>query len=1066
MSDQHSAAPPSAPAIFGWFARNSVAANMLMWALLATGFISMTSLDQEVFPSFSINRALVVVAYPGASPEEIQDSILLPIEGAIAGIDAIAETTSVAREGVGTVTLELIEGEDPNSALQDIRNAIDTIRTFPANAEEPQTRLASRRRQVVRYAVYGELDEVTQYQLAQGIQNDLMQLPEVSQVSLSGIREPELRIEIDQATLRSYGLSYGDVANIVRRFVSDIPGGSLRTEDSEFLLRTSGRRDYASELADIPIFNSLTSGTVLLGDVAELVDSFDDEPAAYTVNGMPGFLVTVSQVGGQRPLDVASAVNALFVDLDRSLPDTVSIEKLDDTSEQFAARISLLLGNGYLGFGMVLLLLALTLEPRLAFWVALGIPIALIGAFSLLGFAGATLNMITLFVFILVIGIVVDDAILVGEAIYQRIERGMNALDAAIDGVKAMFVPVFLAVATNIIAFIPLLLLPGTFGRIAVMIPIVAISAFIISLIEALFVLPAHIAHHTGEPKPLAEGAGGVRRVIHFVMGLLNQIIDLLTPWNRHTTRAFNVLRDRYFTALLDVAMRRGFVTVTVFVGALVVLVAWTMSGRLPVRFAPLIEGTGVTATLNMSVDTPFERTLEVAQAIEAGGLALLERFGGPEKLRAHTIQIDASSTTEARIQFTFVDTEERGFELFAFTRAWRGSLPPQAGVRSIAFGFQLGPGANSGVAVELSHGNRDILEAAAADMARELGSFEGVTDIDDGLNPGKPQFDFTLTPEAVSSGLTVNELGRQVRDWFEGAEVQRQLRIRDEIKIIVRPPAEQRDSLADLNDMVLRLPSGGELMLFDAAQVHLGFAFNEIQRVDGKEIILVSSDIDAAVTSADVILDALEEDFLPQLQTQYAGLTWAFGGSTRDRREVMMRLGIGSLACLVAIFAMLAAAFRSYIQSLVVLLTIPFSIGAALLGHIVMGYSLSFISFLGIIALSGLVINGAQVLMIQVNQYAAQGMSRVEAIREATILRFRPIVLTSLTTTIGLLPLIFETSIQARFLIPMAISLSFGVLFSAFVVLLMIPALYALVLGRRGLVPEVAAVEAAGVAD
>ena len=1057
MSDGTENTDRKLPGIFAWFVRNSIGANMLMIAVLAIGVMSLFAIQQEVFPSFSRNVVRVTVAYPGASPEEIQDSILLPVEGAVEGTDAISETTSTARESIGTVNLELIEGADPNVALQDIRNGIETVRTFPADAEEPETRLVSRRRQVVRYAIYGEIDEITQYEMAQGIRNDLLQLEAVSQVSLTGILEPEIRVEIDQATLRSYGLSYGDVASIIRRFVTDIPGGSLRTSDTEFLLRTSGRRDYASELADIPIYSSLVNGSVTLGDVARLRDSFDDEPAAYLINGQPGFAVLVYQVGEQRPLEVAAAVNQYFDDFGQNLPSGVQVKKLDDSSELYWGRISLLLNNGIIGFGLVLLLLALTLEPRLAFWVAAGIPIALIGAFSLLNLTDISLNMISLFGFILVIGIVVDDAIIVGEAIYQRIERGMNTVEASIDGVRAMFVPVFLAVATNAIAFIPLLLIPGTFGSIAKALPIVAMCAFLFSLIEALFILPAHIAHHTGgdrdnkEPGTLMLLLGAVLNF--FYVGDALRIIWRPFAWlNKVITQAFNRFRDRVFTRVLDAAMAHSFLTLTIFTAVFVVIMAWQQSGRLPIRFAPVIEGSGVTATLNMEVDTPFERTLEAAQAIEAAGLRLLDaRFGGRDVLRAHSIEISASNNTSARVQFTFVDADTRGFELFDFTRALRFSSPTVAGQRSLSFGFLRGPGARSGLNIELSHESRETLERAALDMARELSTYEGATDINDGLNPGKPQFDFTLTQEAKSAGLTVSDLGRQVRDWFEGAEVIRQLRVRDEIKIIVRPPVEQRNSLTDLTEMIVRLPNGGELPLFEAAIVKTGFAFNQIQRLDGKEVITVTGNVDQLVATADQILGEVEDSFMADLTSRYPGLSWEFGGNTRDRRDVMKRLGLGSLGCLLAIFALLAAALRSMLQSFVVMMTIPFSLVAALLGHILLGQSLSFISFLGIVALGGLVINGAQVLMIQVNEYVAEGMDKIRAVREASVLRFRPIVLTSFTTTIGLLPLLFETSVQARFLIPMAISLSFGVLFSTFVVLLLIPALYGMLL-RTGL--------------
>jgi multidrug efflux pump subunit AcrB len=1015
--------------LLSWFASNAYAANFLMVSLIFAGFISIGTVKQQVLPSIKPNEVSVSVSYLGASPDEIVDGIILPIESEVEGLDVVKRVESTAVEGLGTVRVELQDGVNRDIALQDIRNAVDTIQTFPDDAEPPRTDLPADRNQVLRYGIVVDAPDREIFDYANALKDRLLALSDVSQVTLDGMREPEISIEIPESTLRSLGLSYDDVAAIVSRFSVDTPAGAIRSDGRQLLLRGEGRKETASDFADVPIASG-PRGVVRLGDVATLRDGFRDTDRFYRINGRSGFAIEIYQVGDQKPLEVAAAVEELFEEFEAEQPDSVEIIKLFDITKDYRDRIQLLTENGVLGFFLILVLLAMFLEPRVAFWVAAGVPVALISALSVFPFFGVSINMLSLFAFILVLGVVVDDAIIVGEAIYSRIEAGVSPAQAAAEGAQRMLAPVLLAVATNIIAFAPLLFAPGDLGQFLVNIPMVATIVFVFSLIEALLILPAHLAH---------AGKVGDKQDHSGVFGFLGRMSSA-------TSRGFSNFEKNIYAPMVRSAVKSPGLTTIVFAAVSILVIGYVASGRLPFRLAPSVEGRGVTATYSLAVSAPFEATKDYADTLIDAAERAIVSIDGEDAFIAAIKDLGANGNETGSVNLVFVPSEERDFGLAEFVSAWRREIPPVADVESFSILFRIGPGAGGAFEADLSHPDIEVLREASARAAAGIAEFPGATDIDDGFSLGKPQYSYVLTREGQALGLSESDLGRALRSRFEGAEARRQLRGQDELRIRVRPPLDDIRDEGALDRIVVRNAAGVEAFLGDVAQSREERAFQEINRIDGKTTVTVSADADTDVIEPTALMDAFTNQIMPPLLQEYPQLSWSFGGQAEEDQEALSLLRTGSAAAVFLIFSILAVTFRSLRLAGVVMATIPFSALAAFAGHVIMGYPINFLSIFGIIALSGLVINGSLVLVLRYREGLEGGAAARDALIDAAVRRFRPITLTAMTTTAGLTPLLFEQSLQAQFLIPMAISLSFGALFSVFVVLIFIPAFATLV--------------------
>jgi multidrug efflux pump subunit AcrB len=1005
-----------------WMAGHSVTANLLMLVLLVGGFFSGYRIKKEVFPYFELDRVQITVPYPGASPQEVERGIILAIEEAVQGLEGVDEVRASAKEGFGTVTVEMIEGENLQKLGQDIQSEVDRITSFPEEAEEPRVVIVARKRFVVSLALYGDQSEGVLREYAEYLRDRLLQDPDITQVELVGVRNYEISVEISQDKLRTYNLTLEEVARRIGRTSVELPGGAVKTPGGDILIRVKERKDYGHEFGKIPIITANDGTQVLLEDIADIKDGFEETDNAATYNGKPSVMVEVYRIGDQTPVSVSNAAKRVVEAVNQELPPGLAVVLRNDRSNIYRQRMGLLIKNGCMGLGLVFILLALFLEIRLAFWVALGIPISFMGSLLVLPAMGVSINMVSMFAFIVTLGIVVDDAIVVGENVYHHHQRGVLWFNAAVSGTREIAMPVTFSVLTNMIAFAPMFFVPGILGKVFKQIPVVVISVFAISLIECFLILPAHVGHQ----KKLRKG-----------------FFSRIHAWQQRFSNAFVRFVSRRYGPLLGLALRWRYVTMSLGIAVLLIVVGYAKSGRMGFELFPKIESDYAKVTATLPFGTAFQKTEKVQQMLVKAAREVVAENGGKTLMEGIFARINGN---QADVRIYLTPPNKRPISTAQITERWRERVGIIPGLESLLFESDAGgPGRGAAITIELSHKNIGLLEKAAADVAKALGFYPIVKDIDDGFAPGKQQIDFQIKPEARSLGLRSKEVARQVRHAYYGAEALRQQRGRNEVKVMVRLPKIERISEYILEEMILRTPNGSEIPLRSAVTIHRGRAYTDINRRDGRRIVTVEADVRPR-SKAGEISQSLKSETLPALQKKYPGLIYGFEGRQADRRESMQSLMQGLLVALVVIFAMLAVPLNSYVQPVIIMVAIPFGIVGAVIGHLIMGYSLSVLSMFGVVALSGVVVNDSLVLIDFANRKERAGMNRRDAIHQAGIHRFRPIILTTLTTFGGLSPMIFETSRQARFLIPMAISLGYGILFATVITLVLVPSLYLII--------------------
>jgi multidrug efflux pump subunit AcrB len=1006
-----------------WMASNPVAANLIMLVCLVGGFVMMTQIRQEVFPEFESDIVTVTVAYPGASPEEVEKGIVLAIEERVTGIDGVKKVSSSSVEGAGTVTVEALAGADVDRLAQDVKSEVDRITSFPEDAESPEVVIASNRRQTMSVAIYGDLDERVLREVAETVRDEFLQDPEITQVDLSGVRDLEIAVEIPEERLRAHGLTLRQVADIIGRSALELPGGSVKTEQGEILVRVKDRRDLGREFAALPVVTTPEGAVVRLEDLGTVTDGFEDTDLFARYNNQPAVLLNIYRVGDQTPISVSDAVQRHMERLEHMLPAGVNLAKRSDSSDIFRQRMDLLTRNGLMGLALVFILLAVFLEIRLAFWVSMGIPISIMGSFLILPGLGVTFNMISMFAFIITLGIVVDDAIVVGENVYQQKEQGLPYLKAAVAGAREVVVPVTFSVLTNIVAFLPMLFIPGVMGKIFWVIPAVVISVFAISLVESLFVLPSHLGH---------QKTGGTswfcfvhRAQARFSKGFMRLVATVISP-------------------LLLWSIRLRYLTLALAVGTLAATVGYVASGRMGMVMFPKVESDYAYVEVALPFGSPVARTEAAVDRMVRAARELADENGGDELVEGVYSQVGTSSGGhQGSVRVFLTPPEQRTLSTTEFTRLWRERVGPIAGAEYVKFESDRGgPGSGAALTVELSHRDTRVLEQAGEDLAQALAKYAQVSDIDDGFSAGKVQLDVRIRPEGRSLGLTSQDVARQIRAAFFGAEALRQQRGRNEIRVMVRLPKDERISLQHIEDFLVRTPAGTDVPLREVADVSTGRSYTSIDRRNGRRVISVTADVNPPSEAAS-IQNVLKETYLPELRDHYQGLEFSFEGRQADIQEGMQALLLGLGMANLCIFALLAVPLRSYVQPLIIMTSIPFGIVGAVFGHLLMGYSMSLVSLFGIVALSGVVVNGALVLIDCANNKRRLGQAALCSIHEAAVQRFRPILLTTVTTFGGLAPMIWETSRQARFLIPMALSLGFGIVFATFITLGIVPSLY-----------------------
>ena len=1030
--------------VLAWFAANHVAANLLMLLILVAGILAILNAKLEVFPEFSLDMINVTVPYLGASPEDVEEGVCLRVEEAIAAVEGVKRIDSSAAEGAGFTIVEVEEYADPTEVLDDVKAEVGTIITFPQETEKPIISEIKNRHKVITVAVYGDVSEKTLKILAEQIRDDLTAKDNISQVGIAGMRPYEISIEVSEENLRRYNLSFDQVSRAVRNSSLDTPAGSVKTSGGEILVRTKGQKYYGPQFEKIIVVTRNDGTQVRLADIATVRDDFADVDLSAKFDGKRAALVQVSRIGEQDALDIADTVKEYINQKKKYLPEGVSLALWEDDTLILKARMNLLKRNGYIGLVLVFLCLTLFLNLRLAFWTTMGIPISFLGAFWLLPLFDVSINMISLFAFIMSLGLVVDDAIVVGENIFAYRQQGMDRIDAAIKGVKEMAMPVTLAVLTTMVAFVPLAYTLGIMGKILRVLPIVVISILSISLVEALLILPAHLSSKRSWNQ-------------FFLFRFTNKI-------NQGTHKVLWWFIDGPFTRLVKKAVRWRYVTLAVAFAIFLSTVGFIAGGYIKFVFFDAVEADNMLAMLTMPLGTPVEQTTEIIEGIERAAFQAIEEFdsnrpGEPSLLkhiattvgaqptlaRGGPVQVDTGGGGQshlAEVNVELLGAEERDVSSMELESRWRELVGEIPGVSSLTFMAEWISTGNP-IDVELSHENFDVLLAASERLKRILRDYTGVSDIADDFEPGKAELKLKLKETGRTLGLTLSDLAKQVRQGFYGDEAQRIQRGRDDIRVMVRYPENERRSLADVENMRIRLPNGTEIPFKTVAEVQYGRGYSTIKRVDRKRVISVSADVDEAKANAGEINSDLSANVLPNLMLEFPGLQWRFAGEQRERNESLSSLIPNFAIAMLAIYGLLAVLFRSYSQPLIVMSAIPFGIVGATIGHLLMGFNLSILSMFGIVALSGVVVNDSLIMIDLINRERESGIELHQVLKDCATRRFRPIMLTTLTTFCGLFPMITEKSLQARFLVPMAISLAFGVMFATCITLVLVPSLY-----------------------
>ena len=1004
----------------------------------------------EVFPDITIPIINVSVIYPGASPEDIEESICVKVEEQVQGINGLKRITSSSNEGYGSINIEIENGYDIDEVKDEVKAQVDAITSFPDDAEKATIKSFDGQPEVITIAVHGNVDEVSLLNIAEKIRDEVSELPNITQTRL-GKKPKEISIEVSEKTLQKYGISFDYIASKIRTSSMDVPGGAIETYDGEILIRSKGQAYTGDEFGIIPVLSLPDGSTVLLRDIAEIEDGFQDVEYDIKFNSEPALLIRVYRTGEQNALDIAEEVHKYIKKKNPLMPPGVSLTTMKDESVILKGRIELLTENAYLGLTLVLIVLALFLKPKLAAWVSLGIPISFMGGFWLLPLFDVSINMISLFTFILVLGIVVDDAIVVGENIHIHLKRGLSGVDAALEGAYQVAKPVIFAVLTTMVTFSPMILVEGATGKIWKIIPVVTIVVLLFSLIESLTILPAHLAHMKLDENKKEN--------------------KFLAWWSKIQLSIHNWLqrfiKNRYIP-VLELALRNRGNTVAIAISIFILTVGLVASGFIRFNFFPPLEADIVIAGVEYPEGTPVSLTKSGLEQVEKSAYKLKDSLevlypnnkvfinmvstAGDQPIKTQSARgpgnLDASffGSHLAECVIELAPGEERSISTVDISRIWRELTGPIPGVKQVTFDSDLFT-TGAPIEIQLSSVNRDDLKAVTTILKDKLQTYAGVFDIKDSFSAGKDEIKLNLRPEAQNYGITMASLARQVRQAFYGDEVQRVQRGRDEVKVFLRYPKEERVSLNNLEQMMVRVGNNIEVPLGQVAEGELSSGYSTITRTDRKRSISVTADVDLSEANANEILAKFELEHILPILRDYPSVNYSFEGEQREQRDTLGSLFKNFALALFVVYVLLAVPFKSYLQPLIIMSAIPFGFTGAVIGHIIMGMNLAVLSIIGIVALSGVVVNDSLVMVDFINRYRREdGKTSLEAALAAGPRRFRPILLTSITTFVGLFPLLIEKSVQAQFLVPMAISLAYGVLFATLITLILVPTSYLII--------------------
>ncbi len=1030
--------------IIAWFVHNSVAANLLMMILVMGGLLALPNIYQEEFPNIDIDAVHVRIPYLGAAPAEVESAVCVRVEEAVEGTEGIDKIRSSASEGFCSVVIELVEGVDTGKVANDIKSKVDAIDAFPKETEKPVTAEITIIATVLQIAISGNADERTLKLIGQRVRDDIAALPGVSQAELIFARPYEISVEVSEQTLRRHGLTLAQIGRAIERSSLDVPGGSLKTQGGEILLRTKGQAYTGREFENIIVLTREDGTSVSLGEIATVVDGFEDSKLRARFDGNPAVAIKVSRVGEEDILEIAAQVKTYLKTANEHFPEGISFTIWKDESQDLVDRMGALTKNARSGLILVLLTLTLFLRFRVALWVAAGLPVAVLGTLAVFPVAGIAISTISVMAFILVLGILVDDAIVVGERVYAHEQQGKSQLQAAIDGTREVSVPVIFGVLTTMATFIPIMNIPGPMGSFFGVLGQVVLIALFFSIIESQLILPSHLAHRKAETSP------GSNVFINRWLALQGKISGSLERAASH-----------YYLPAVTRALAWRYVTLAVGIAVLAITVALFVSGRVVFQFFPSVEGTRLYATLTMPEGTPIEDTARAVARIESAAEQLRTELdadlaeGEPSTIRHVFASIGSfipkgsinnavasqSNLAEVAIELN-LPSDYSGLPTRVFANRWReltGGIPDAIELGFISQSFGVG----KAIDIELYGEDFDELRAAAGELRASLQNFSGVIDITDTFRAGKQEVQLKLRPEARSLGLTLADLGEQVRQAFYGYEAQRIQRGKDDIRVMVRYPASERRSLGDLENMRIRTADGTEVPFSSVAIATLARGYTTIRRVDGQRVVRVIADVERSVTTPEFVLATLAKGDLKDTLKRHPGVGYRLAGEAEERSESMGSLLGNALLALLVIYALLAIPLQSYFQPLVIMSVIPFGAVGAILGHFLLGMDLVFFSLLGIVALSGVVVNSSLVLVDYINKNRDGRRDLARVVGQAGAVRFRPIILTSITTFLGLTPMMLDNTASTIMFAPMAVSLAFGVLLGTAITLFLVPCLY-----------------------
>ena len=1020
-----------------WFARNSVASNLLMVILLLAGIASVLTIKKQTFPEIQLEQVTIRVAYPGAAPQEVEEGIVDKIEESLRSLNGIKKIRSNAVEGLATVNVEIQSGYDIQTLMNEIKMQVDSISSFPEQTERPVVYNTKFQSNVLWLSVYGDTDQRGLKEFAKDVRDELKKLPGVSKVEVVGALDYEVSIEVSEHKLREYGLTFDQIVAAVRGSSVDLPGGSIKADNGNILLRAKGQAYRQQDFADIVLINRADGTRLLLGDIAQVRDGFVEMESYSTFNGKASVSIKVDAVGEDNTLKIAAVVKDYVLKKKAALPDSMDIDYWGDSSYYLQGRLDLMTDNMLIGALLVLISLTLFLEFRVAFWVMVGIPVCFLGTIALmpLEMFNVSINMISLFGFILVLGILVDDAIIIGESAYTEIEKYGKSAETVIRGAQRVAMPATFGVMTTIAAFIPMLMVGGSQGPIWESIAWVVILCLIFSMVESKLILPAHLIAMDDKPWDPDEKneiyalgracSNGLKFVRLKVSGATDRFV-----YGRYKRAIAWCIEYRYITA-------------TSFFAMMVLMIGLMLGGHVRWVFFPNIPSDFINANLTMMEGSSGKATVQAMQQLEAALVKTNEQIiaSGEEGLMKHRLTFTQSDTS-GELVIELEKSEGRDIDANEFVRLWREQIPEIAGVKTLQIFSSTSGGGGGDISFQLKSKELQQLRLATEELKAAMLEYQGVFDIEDSISGGNDEIVLAIKPQAEALGINLSDLATQVRQGFYGAEAQRIQRDGEEVKVMVRYPKEERRSVGNLENMKIRTASGAEVPFSQVAEYKAQPSYSAINRVDGERSVTISASVDKALAEPMKITKELQEKVLPQLAEKY-GIETALEGASLEEADAMVDLAMGFLLALFVIYALLAIPLKSYTQPLIIMSVIPFGLIGAIFGHMLLGLSVSIMSLFGLIALAGVVVNDSLVMVDFVNQSRREGMPLKEAVIGAGTRRFRPIMLTSITTFLGLAPIVLEKSLQAQIVVPMAVSLAYGILFATVITLLLIPSLY-----------------------